>query len=445
MTKKPKPAASRDRIQELVRVKASELVGNAANWREHPDGQREAMRGILSEVGYVSGLIAFRNKKGQLVLVDGHLRKDISGDEMVPVQVVDLTEAEARKVLATYDPVGALATANAEALGQLLSDVTMASSDVMAMLNGLRDQAQRNSNSIVEVEIPALPKKTTTKLGDIYQLGEHRLICGDSTKAGDVARLMDKADLCFTSPPYNAGSPVPQKRGQAKKSHYANSTDDRDDYAEFLGSFTEIALAHCRLVAVNLQQLGNNKIAVIKWVGRYAERFVDRAIWYKGGGCPALAKNVMNSRFEDIWLLSQSESPHRFEDIWLLAPSEKPSRVIETAQFRGTVSNVIECGSNGANKNAEIHTATMPMAVAAYAIGNWSKRGASIYEPFCGCGTTLIAAEQLGRRCFGIELDPLYCDVIVARWEALTGQKAKRFARMADTAEPRRRAAKRKP
>lgn len=424
-------AKYRDRIQELVRVPASELIDNPDNPREHGSAQRAAMAGILGEVGWVDGLIAVRGKDKKLRLINGHLRKGIAGDELVPVLVVDLTPAEAKKVLATFDPVGAMATANAAAMERLLAGVSMDSGDVMAMLNELREEASRAHGSIVDVDVPALQKKVNTKLGDLYQLGEHRLLCGDATKGEDVGRLIDKADLCFTSPPYNAGAPVPQKRGKGKQSHYQNSSDDRDDYAEFLEAFTALALACCRLVAVNLQQLGNNKIAVIRWIAANANHLVDRAIWYKGGGCPALAKNVMNSRFEDIWLLQANESPQRFEDIWLLAPGENPSRVIETAQFRGTVSNVIECGSNGANKNADIHTATMPMAVAAYGIGNWSKRGAAIYEPFCGCGTTLIAAEQLGRRCFGIELDPLYCDVIIQRWEQFTGKKAKRLARRA--------------
>lgn len=415
----------RDRIKELIRVPASELLANPLNFREHSDTQRAVMEGILGEIGYIDGLIAFRNKKKQLVVINGHLRKDISGDEEVPVLIVDLTEAEARKALATFDPVGALATTNAEALANLRAGLGMQSEAVNKMLAELAASASPPETMIVEVEVPAMPKKAKSRRGDLYTLGTHRLLCGDCTHSGEVGRLLDKADLCFTSPPYNAGSPVPHKRGQGKKSHYVNSSDDREDYAEFLGAFTDLALKRSRLVAVNLQQLGNNKVAVIRWIGKYAEQFVDRAIWYKGGGCPALAKNVMNSRFEDFWLLSNNETPQRFEDIWLLAAVEKPSRAIETAEFRGTVSNVIECGSNGANKNSDIHSATMPMAVAAYAIGNWSKRGHSIYEPFCGCGTTIIAAEQLARRCYAMEIDPLYCDVAVERWEKFTGKKAK--------------------
>jgi DNA modification methylase len=418
---------TRDRVKELIRVKASELRANASNWRAHGDQQKAAMRGILDEVGFVSGLIAFRDKRGKLTLIDGHLRKEISGDELVPVQVVDLTEAEAKKILATFDPIGAMATSNAEALESLLAGVKTDSEGVAAMLAELMAQANaaKPTPLVHEDEVPEPPKVAITKPGDLWQLGAHRLLCGDSTKAEDVERLMggERADLCFTSPPYNAGkSCLTNQQKKTKQSRYANSTDDRDDYAEFLRAFTDFALQRCRLIAVNIQQLANNKFAVLEWVNSYQDRFVDRAIWYKGAGCPALANSVMNSRFEDIWLFS---------------PRDRPNRVIETAKFHGTVSNVIECGSaGGENKNADIHSATMPVKVAAYALESWSEEAALIYEPFCGCGTTMIAAEQLGRRCFAMELDPIYVDVAVARWERLTGKKAKRIT--AEAKPPRR-------
>jgi hypothetical protein len=134
----------RDRIKELIRVKASELRASGMNWRLHGDQQKAAMRGILDEVGFVSGLIAFRDKRGKLTLIDGHLRKEISGDELVPVQVVDLTEAEAKKILATFDPIGAMATSNAEALETLLAGVKIESEGVTKMLAELADAAGLN-------------------------------------------------------------------------------------------------------------------------------------------------------------------------------------------------------------------------------------------------------------------------------------------------------------
>lgn len=127
----------RDRITELVRVKASELLDSPANWRVHGDAQKQAMAGILGELGWIDGLIAFRDKRGRLRLINGHMRKDIAGDEVVPVVVVDLTEGEAKKALATFDPIGAMATANAEAVAALLDSFSTKNDSVKQMLENL--------------------------------------------------------------------------------------------------------------------------------------------------------------------------------------------------------------------------------------------------------------------------------------------------------------------
>jgi hypothetical protein len=108
----------RDRIKSLRRVKASDLRANPANWREHPENQKAAMSGILAEVGYVDALIARETPEG-LELIDGHLRQDLAGDEKVPVLIVELTDEEADKVLATFDPIGAMANTNIDLLAAL--------------------------------------------------------------------------------------------------------------------------------------------------------------------------------------------------------------------------------------------------------------------------------------------------------------------------------------
>jgi hypothetical protein len=114
----------RDRIVELRRIKAGELRAHAKNWRLHPEGQRSALTAMLADIGFVGALIA-RQVDGHLELLDGHLRADLAADSEVPVLVVDLTDDEAAKVLATYDPLSALAVTNAEALADLLKGVEL--------------------------------------------------------------------------------------------------------------------------------------------------------------------------------------------------------------------------------------------------------------------------------------------------------------------------------
>lgn len=245
----------------------------------------------------------------------------------------------------------------------------------------------------------------------------HRLLCGDSTNPGDVALLMDgqTASLCFTSPPYNVGDNSLGGNKNRVESKYLNDNDDKPaaEYLDFLRKFTAVALETARTLAVNLQSLAGNKVAVIEWLYSFRNHFVDRMVWFKGQGQPAMAANVMNSRFEDVWIFS---------------PEENPKRCIPTGRFQSTVSNVYEGrGASGENVAETIHAAVMPMHFALHILQSMDATGGIIYEPFAGSGTTLIAAEKLGRRCFAIEIDPIYCDTVVKRFEDFTGKKAQRM------------------
>ena len=248
------------------------------------------------------------------------------------------------------------------------------------------------------------------KKGDVWILGEHRLMCGDSISLEDVKKLTGGGmiDIGFTSPPYNAGkTPTEAKRGRTSK--YANDADDKtgDDYLKLLVASTQNALAVAKFAFVNVQQIAGNKTQLIDFMSAMKERFADTIIWDKESAQPAMGQNVLNSEFEFI---------HVF--------SEKGTRAIGTKPFRGTLSNMLHL-SNRIGRDAEvqkIHSATFPLDLAAHFISNFSRE--SVIDLFCGSGTTLIAAQQLGRRCYAMEIDPRYCDVIIARWERFTGQTA---------------------
>jgi len=127
----------RDRIKELRRVKASELSPNPKNWRTHPQGQQDALRGVLSEIGYADALLARELPDGTLELVDGHLRAETTPDMEVPVLVLDINQDEANKLLTLLDPMAGMAEANKDALGQLLLECQTESEAVQKMLDAL--------------------------------------------------------------------------------------------------------------------------------------------------------------------------------------------------------------------------------------------------------------------------------------------------------------------
>jgi hypothetical protein len=130
----------RDRVRELRRIPASELRPNPKNWRTHPPAQQNALRGVLAEVGYADALLAREAEDGGLVLIDGHLRAETTPDAVVPVLVLDVDEAEADKVLATLDPLAAMAEADAGKLRTILEEVQTSSEDLARMLDELAVQ-----------------------------------------------------------------------------------------------------------------------------------------------------------------------------------------------------------------------------------------------------------------------------------------------------------------
>lgn len=148
----------RDRVKELRRVPAGELLPNERNWRKHPKAQQEALQGILAEIGYAGALIAYETPKG-LKLIDGHLRASTTPETMVPVLVLDVDDAEAAKLLASLDPLAAMAEADAGALNSLLRDVQTGNQALADMLTNLAEEA--GCYAVQETELPELDASET--------------------------------------------------------------------------------------------------------------------------------------------------------------------------------------------------------------------------------------------------------------------------------------------
>ena len=150
----------RDRIKELRRVRAGDLVPNPKNWRTHPDVQRDALRGVLADVGYADALLARELPDGRLQLVDGHLRAETTPDLHVPVLVLDVNEKEADKILLTHDPLAAMAGADERQIRELFKTCEFEHPQVVEMLDSLQrdlERAQRPFNDPAERPEVAIP------------------------------------------------------------------------------------------------------------------------------------------------------------------------------------------------------------------------------------------------------------------------------------------------
>lgn len=132
-----------DRIKELRRVPASSITANVKNWRTHPIDQRNALQSVLEDIGYAGALIARENDAGELILIDGHLRQEITGDEIVPVLVLDVTEDEADKLLATFDPLTEMAEFDAQQFKSLLDGLSTDNEQMAELFQKLSFDADR--------------------------------------------------------------------------------------------------------------------------------------------------------------------------------------------------------------------------------------------------------------------------------------------------------------
>lgn len=246
-------------------------------------------------------------------------------------------------------------------------------------------------------DIPDIPDEPRSKLGDIYTLGEHRVLCGDSTKEEDVSKLMDGnlADMVFTDPPWNVNYGA-VKKGNAQG--YVPRTIENDhmeteDFSEFMKlSFTRLNEASKvgtpTYVVMSAQEWGNMMLQ-LKSSGYY---WSSTIIWNKDH--LVLSRKDYHTKYEPIW--------YGWKEGTRLCPLEDRKQSDVWDVDRPTKS--------------ELHPTTKPIELVSKAIINSSKAGDMVLDLFLGSGSTLIAAEKTGRICNGMELDPKYCDVIVQRY-----------------------------
>lgn len=249
---------------------------------------------------------------------------------------------------------------------------------------------EEEEKEIIEDDVPE-EVETRCKLGDIWQLGEHRLMCGDSTKVDDVEKLMngEKADMVFTDPPY----------GYEYQSNFREKTDKFDklknddkilDFFPLLQSYLKGWIFICTTWKV-----------LSKWLPLFTKHYnlSNMIIWSKGGG-------------------GLGDLEHTFiTDYEIILVSNNNAKI--TGKRLGSVWDITRD-----NVNSYKHPTQKPVKLPAEAIENVTLKNNIVLDLFGGSGSTLIACEQLNRKCYTMELDEHYCDVILQRWENLTGKKA---------------------
>jgi hypothetical protein len=384
----------RNRITRTGTAPASEFKANERNWRIHPREQRDALKGVLSEVGWVTGVITNKTTGN---VIDGHARIEealkLGDDTPVPFIEVELSEDEEAKILATFDPISAMAVADKEQLDALLRDVQSADAGVMQMLddlakaNGLDYGAESGaSDADAEPQIDKadeLREKWGVVRGQVWQLGAHRLMCGDSTSAKDVARLdISKCEALIFDPEWdNAPQMKPMRNTIA-------FTDGQrcGDVVRMFGAPAWLFVWDCVTSWYTPNRpLKRGKLAL--WYGDVKGYDFNGAHYGESGE----QKTVSNTRGE-----------------YLYKPDARGKHL----------SDVFNMPITQAHADHD-HNHSKPVDWVRMLIANCTQ--GDVFDPFCGSGTTLIACQQIKRRCVAIEVEPKYVAVCLQRFNDAFG------------------------
>lgn len=352
----------------------------------------------IKEFGWQQPIVV--DKDG--VIIAGHTRLKAAkklGLKTVPVKVAeDLTDEQARAYRLADNKTGELAEWDSELLSLELDGIT----DIDMSEFGFNLADEKEPNEVVEDEAPEVDEEhePICQLGDIWQLGEHRLMCGDSTDKITIEKLLEgnfgKIDIVLTDPPYN----VAYKGKTKDELEIENDAMEQEEFEGFLSSSFEI-------INETLKKGG----AFYIWHASRSQREFENALNNVG----------LQVRQQLIWVknsmvLGRQDYQWRHEPCfygWKEGTHDWYSDRKQTT--------VLEFDRPTANKE---HPTMKPISLIAYQIKNSTKKGDIVFDGFGGSGSTLIACEKTGRKCYTCEIDPKYCDVIIKRWENLTGQKA---------------------
>lgn len=404
----------------LERISISALIPYANNTRTHSEEQVAQIAASIKEFGFTNPILI----DGENGIIAGHGRVLAArklGIDLVPcIRLDHLSDTQKRAYIIADNKLALNAGWDDELLSLELG--ALAEEDFDLSLTGFSTEEiaalvvpETIEGMTDEDDVPEVPEVPKTVEGDIWILGRHRIVCGDATNPSDWDSLqIEEGVVVFSSPPYNLGDSIKLSGNSSlnkKESAYETYKDNASEgqYVELIEGAMSCGITYCDVIAFNLQPLAGSKRPLMKLMADHSSNLIDIITWDKGHAAPQIAKGVMASRYEWIFLFSNKDDA---------------SRSIPYASWQGKWSNVYQAPPQRNNEFAKIHGATFPVHLPEFVIGDLMNRSRGVVDCFCGTGTTIIAAEKLGKIGYGIEIDPKYCDVIIKRWQDFTGQKA---------------------
>lgn len=391
---------------KIEMISTTQLVPFAKNSRTHSDEQVAQVAASIKEFGFTNPILV----DDENVIIAGHGRllaaQRLGLDDVPCIRLSHLDETQRRAYVIADNKLALNAGWDNELLGLELGDLKSLEYDVS--LTGFTDE-ELAALVIKEIpegltdpdDVPEVPEAPVTRPGDVWLLGKHRLLCGDSTVATDVQKVLGdvKADLCFCDPPYNvdyAGGVGAEKAGKGRR---IKNDALGDGFGQFLYDACVLINAHTDgavYICMGYSELQTLQSA-FKSAGGHWSTFI---IWAK-----------------DRFTLGRADYQRQYEPV-LYGWPEGVKRHWCGDRDQGDVWNIERPHKN------DLHPTMKPVSLVERAIRNSSRKGDLVFDPFGGSGTTLIAAEKTGRHASLIELDPKYVDVIIKRWQDFTGQEA---------------------
>jgi len=418
---------------DICDVKMSEIKPAPYNPRGISDAALAGLRQSLEKFGLVDLLVV---NKRNMRIISGHQRYKIlqqEGVEKVTAIMVDLDEISEMAMNLTLNSQQIVGSWT-EAIIPLLEKLrTEAADDYVALrMKELRDEVAEfeteNTGKTLPDDIPEPPEKPITKKGDLWILGEHRLLCGDSTKDQDVARLMagHKASLFATDPPYCVDYTGADRPTGGKDWSGVYHEVDIPDAKEFIKSFYKVGLKHIKDNSALYLWHASKRKAMIEEVCDELNLLIhQQIIWVKP--CAILTYSFYSWRHEPCLLMwvRGNKPPYKPKNksigtVWTidLIRSGDPTK----PEY---YTDLWELDWEGKKRNTGInHPTVKPTEVFAIPMRVHTSSGEICYEPFCGSGSQIIAGERLNRRVFAMEIEPVFCDVSIKRWEEFSGKKA---------------------
>lgn len=388
---------------EIIYKKVDELIPYINNARTHNDEQVSQICASINEYGFTNPILI--DEKNSIIAGHGRLlaAKKLKMKEVPCIVLCGLTEAQKKAYIIADNKLALNAGWNDELLKvefenlkELDFDLNLtgfSADEIDAILDNIEDDKE-----IVEDEFDEEPpEEPKSKVGDIYQLGNHRLMCGDSTKEEDVEKLMNgvKADMVFTDPPYNVN--YEGSDGQSIQNDDMEDTEFHDFlYLAYKNMFNSVKEGG-PIYVCHADSEGLNFRSAFKEAGF---KLAQCLIWVKNSF--TLGRQDYQWQHEPILYGWKPGAGHYYVD----------------DRSQSTIWNYDK------PKHNDLHPTMKPLELVGKAINNSSLKGELVLDLFGGSGSTLIASEQLNRKCYMMEFDPKYVDVIIKRWEQFTGNKA---------------------